>query len=167
MEVQTITCLIFILAISLALAVLSVRSLSEHKRLLVFRLGRFVDVRGPGWVFFIPFIDRTVEVDLREQERKVSESFMTREKMQIVVDLIWRFRIFDPAQSVLQIGSLEGAAKGIICMVLRKTLAEMYSTDLHMKRNWIAKEVETELGKILRNWGTELIGIEILEFRGG
>jgi regulator of protease activity HflC (stomatin/prohibitin superfamily) len=167
MEVQITACLTFILVFSLAMAVSSVRSLPEHKRLLVFRLGRFVDVRGPGWIFFIPFIDRTVEVDLREQARKLSETFMTRDKAQIIVDLIWRFQIFDPAQSVLKIGSLEAAAKGMICTALRKTLAEEYSTDLHMNQGWIAKEVETELRRVMRNWGTELIGVEIQEFREG
>jgi regulator of protease activity HflC (stomatin/prohibitin superfamily) len=167
MQAQTTACLIFILVFSLSLVVSSVRSLPEHKRLLVFRLGRFVDVRGPGWVFFIPFIDRTVEVDLREQVRKLSETFMTRDKEEMVVDLLWRFQIFDPAQSVLKLGSLEAAAKGMICTVLRKTLEELYSTDLHMNQGWIAKEVETELRRVIRNWGTNLIGVEIMDFREG
>jgi regulator of protease activity HflC (stomatin/prohibitin superfamily) len=85
----------------------------------------------------------------------------------MVVDLLWRFQIFDPAQSVLKIGSLEAAAKGMICTVLRKTLEELYSTDLHMNQGWIAKEVETELRRVIRNWGTNLIGVEIMDFREG
>jgi regulator of protease activity HflC (stomatin/prohibitin superfamily) len=156
-------CLMALLLTSLFLAVSSVKSPSEHIRLVVFRLGKFLDVRGPGWVFIIPFIDRTVEVDLREQERKLSEIFMTRDEAQIVVDLIWRYRIFDPAQSVLQVGNLEAAAKGMICTVLRKALAEVYRADLSMNRRAIAKEVETELSRVMRNWGTELIGVEMQE----
>jgi regulator of protease activity HflC (stomatin/prohibitin superfamily) len=163
MEIPATACLISIFLVALSFAVSSVKSPSEHIRLVVFRLGRFIDVRGPGWVFIIPFIDRTVKVDLREQARKLSEIFITRDKAQIVVDLIWRFRIFDPAQSVLQVGSLEAAAKGMICTILRKTLAEMYRADLRMNRRAIAKEVEIELSRTMRNWGTELIGIEIQE----
>jgi regulator of protease activity HflC (stomatin/prohibitin superfamily) len=163
MEAPATACLISIFLVSLSLAVSSVRSASEHIRLVVFRLGRFVDVRGPGMVILIPFIDRAVEVDLREQVQRLNEPFITRDKEQVVVDLIWRFKIFDPAKSVLQVGSLEAAAEGMICTVLRKTLAEMYRADLRMNRRGIAKEVETELSRVMRNWGTELIGVEIQE----
>jgi regulator of protease activity HflC (stomatin/prohibitin superfamily) len=99
--------------------------------------------------------------------RRLSEKYMTRDKAQVIVDLSWRIQIFDPEQSVLRVGSLEAAVKGMICTVLRKTLTEMYRTDLSMNPRGIAKEIETELSRIMRNWGTELIGVEIHEFRRG
>jgi len=114
-------------------------------------------------VILIPFIEHAVKVDMREQAREISERFLTRDKAQVVVDLIWRFQTIDPTKSVLCVANLEAAAKGMICTVLRKTMTEMYRADLRMNRRLIAEEVEYELKKILRRCGTELKGVEIQE----
>lgn len=114
-------------------------------------------------VILIPFIENALKVDMREQAREISENVMTKDKMRVAVDLTWRFQIIDPTQSVLQVVNLEAAAKGMICTVLRKTLADMYYEDLRMNRRQIAREVEIKLGRVMRRCGTELKGVEIQE----
>jgi regulator of protease activity HflC (stomatin/prohibitin superfamily) len=167
MEASAGFCLLFLLLTSLALAVSSVKFPSEHTRLVVFRLGRFVDVRGPGLVFLIPFIENAVEVDLSEQERRLSWEGTTRDRSQVVVDLVWRYQVIDPAESILKIGSLESAMKGIIGTTLHRVFLDMVRMDLGMNRRLIEVEVETELREKIQDFGTELRGVEIEDVREG
>ncbi len=112
-------------------------------------------------VILIPFIEHALKVDMREQAREISERFLTRDRVQVIVDLIWHYQIIDPTKSVLSVINLEAAAKGMICTVLRKALADMYYEDLRMNRRQIAGEVESKLSRVMRGWGTELKGVEI------
>jgi regulator of protease activity HflC (stomatin/prohibitin superfamily) len=156
-------CLLALLLTSLFLAVSSVRFPSDHTRLVVFRLGRFVDVRGPGLTFLTPFIESAVKVDLREQERRMSWEGLTRDRSQVAVDLLWRYQVVDPAESVLKIINLEAAMEGIIGTALRSTILELERVVLRMNRRRIEAEVEAELREKVRNFGIELRRVEIDE----
>jgi regulator of protease activity HflC (stomatin/prohibitin superfamily) len=156
-------CLLALLLTSLFLAVSSVRFPSEHTRLVVFRLGRFVDVRGPGLTILTPFIESAVKVDLREQERRMSWEGLTRDRSQVAVDLLWRYQVVDPAESVLKIINLEAAMEGIIGTALRSTILELERVVLRMNRRRIEAEVEAELREKVRNFGIELRRVEIDE----
>ena len=160
-------CLLALFLTSLFLAVSSVRFPSEDTRLVVFRLGRFIGVRGPGLVILMPFIESAVKVDLREQERRMSWEGLTRDRSQVTVDLLWRYKVVDPAESVLKIVNLEAAMEGIIGTALRKTVLELERVDLRMNRRQIEMEVENELSEKMGNFGTELKGLEINEIREG
>lgn len=162
---QTAACLT-ILILFISMIYMAIRRVPEHQRLVIFRLGRCIGARGPGLVILIPFIEHALKVDMREQARQISERFLTRDKTQIVVDLIWRFQIIDPTKSVLCVGNLEAAAKGMICTVLRRALADMDYEDLRLNRSQIAREVEIRLGRVMRDWGTEPKGLEITAFQG-
>ncbi|OGO18185.1 MAG: hypothetical protein A2Z14_18995 [Chloroflexi bacterium RBG_16_48_8] len=160
-------CLLVLFLTSLSLTISSLRFPSEHTRLAVFRLGKFIDVRGPGLVFLIPLIERAVVVDLREQERRLSWQGTTRDQSQVSVDLLWRYQVVDPATSILQVGNLEAGIEGIIETVLRRLISDMVRMDLRMNRRWIEGEVETELGEKIRNFGTGLRRVEIQEIHKG
>jgi len=165
MEVLTEACIISFFLIALSLAVSSVRFPSEHTRLVVFRLGRFIGVRGPGLVFLTPFIESAVKVDLREQERRMSWLGLTQDRSQVAVDLLWRYQVIDPAESILKIGGLEAAMEGIIGTALRMVILDLERPDLRMNQRMIEAEVERELREKIRNFGTELRGVEIIEIK--
>ncbi len=79
----------------------------EYQRLVVFRLGRCIGARGPGLIILIPFIDRAVRVDLREQVREIpAQTSITADNAPISIDFLWYYKVFDPVQSVLQVGFL-------------------------------------------------------------
>ena len=167
MEVLTEACLISFIVIVLFLATSSVRFPSEHTRLVIFRLGRFIGVRGPGLVFLMPFIESAVKVDLREQERRTSWVGLTQDRSQVAVDMLWRYQVIDPAESILKIGGLEAAMEGIIGTALRRVILEMDRHELRMNRRQIEMEVENELGEKIGNFGTELRAVEIQEINLG
>src|ERR1051326_2327247 len=93
----------------------AVRVIPEYQRLVVFRLGRVLPTpKGPGIVLLIPFFDRAVKVDLREQVREVPhQTCITKDNAPISIDFLWYYKVIDAAQSVLQVGNFESAAAGI------------------------------------------------------
>jgi regulator of protease activity HflC (stomatin/prohibitin superfamily) len=85
----------------------AIRIVPEYQRLVVFRLGRSVGAKGPGIVLLIPVIDRAVKVDLREQVREVPhQTSITKDNAPISIDFLWYYKVLDPAESVLQVVTL-------------------------------------------------------------
>ena len=95
--------LAFLLALLLVILYLSVRVVQQYQRMVVFRLGKTNEgmVRGPGLRFLIPFVDRPVKVDMREQFIEVpSQTTITKDNAPINVDFLIYWRISEPLKSV-------------------------------------------------------------------
>jgi regulator of protease activity HflC (stomatin/prohibitin superfamily) len=96
--------IIFVLDILLAVVI---RIIPETQRLVVFRLGRYLGVRGPGLVLLLPAIDRGIKVDLREQERSLpGQNILTGDKYPVTVETHWSYKIIDPMASELEVEEL-------------------------------------------------------------
>ena len=91
----------FILLIVLSSAI---KVIPEYRRIVLFRLGRLVGSRGPGIVFIMPFIDRSVTVDLRILTLDVPvQEVITKDNVAIKVNAVVYFRVLDPAKSVVEV----------------------------------------------------------------
>ena len=111
---------VVLLVIFLAAAI---KIVPEYKRLVVFRLGRCIGPKGPGLVLLIPFIDRPVSVDLREQVREIpTQASITQDNAPVSIDFLWYYKVFDPVESVLQVQNFELAAQGIATTTLRSVI---------------------------------------------
>ena len=128
----TIPCLVgVIVLIGIAFLASAIRIVPEYQRLVVFRLGRCVGPKGPGLVLLIPLVDRPVLVDLREQVREIpSQTSITLDNAPISIDFLWYFKLFDPEQSVLQVGNFEQAAEGIATTTLRAVIGGILLDDV-------------------------------------
>ncbi|HPS42764.1 MAG TPA: SPFH domain-containing protein, partial [Anaerolineaceae bacterium] len=101
----------------------SIKIVPEYRRVVVFRLGRCIGPKGPGLVLLIPFVDRPVTVDLREQVREIpAQTSITQDNAPISIDFLWYYKVFDPVQSVLQVQNFELAAQGIATTTLRSVI---------------------------------------------
>src|SRR4026209_542506 len=101
----------------------AIKIVPEYQRLVVFRLGRNVGPKRPGITLLIPFLDRAVRVDLREQLREVPHQVsITKDNAPISIDFLWYFKVLEPAESVLQVGNFEAAAAGIAATTLRAVI---------------------------------------------
>jgi len=120
----TLICLIGVLVVILVIFLAAaIKIVPEYKRVVVFRLGRCIGAKGPGLVLLIPFIDRPVFVDLREQVREIpAQSSITQDNAPISIDFLWYYKVFDPVQSVLQVQNFELAAQGIATTTLRSVI---------------------------------------------
>ncbi len=101
----------------------AIKIVPEYRRIVVFRLGRCIGSKGPGLVLLIPFVDRPVSVDLREQVREIpAQTSITQDNAPISIDFLWYYKVFDPVQSVLQVQNFELAAQGIATTTLRSVI---------------------------------------------
>ena len=159
------TCLIgVIFLIIIAFLSQAIKIVKEYQRLVVFRLGRCIGAKGPGLVILIPFIDRAVNVDLREQVREIpTQSSITMDNAPISVDFLWYFKVIDPVQSVLQVGNFELAAQGIATTTLRAVIGGILLDDVLSQREKINSALRARLDEVTERWGVKVTNVEIRE----
>jgi len=164
-EPSVLYCLIggilVLLAVVLATAI---RIVPEYERIVIFRLGHSQGSRGPGIVFLIPFIDRGVKVDLREQVREIPhQTSITQDNAAISVDFIWYYKVLDPTATVLQVGHFETAAQGMATTTLRAVIGGITLDDVLSKREHINTLLRTRLDEVTERWGVKVTNVEIRE----
>jgi len=158
-------CFIGVLAlILLAIIASAVKIVPEYKRLVVFRLGRVVGAKGPGLVLLIPFVDRGVWVDLREQVREIPhQTCITKDNAAIAVDFIWYYKVLDAEQSVIQVGNFEAAAQGMATTTLRAVIGGILLDDVLSEREHINNMLRARLDEVTERWGVKVTNVEIRE----
>jgi len=142
----------------------AIRIVQEYERLVVFRLGRCVGERGPGLVLLVPFIDRGVRVDLREQVREIPhQTSITKDNAPIAIDFLWYYKLVDPVSSVLQVGSFEIAAQGMATTTLRSVIGGILLDDVLSQREHINQTLRVKLDEVTERWGVKVTNVEIRE----
>lgn len=161
----SVLCLLGILVLIVILFLaMALKVVPEYRRLVVFRLGRCIGQRGPGLVVLIPFIDRGVSVDLREQVREIpAQTSITADNAPISIDFLWYYKVFDPVQSVLQVGNFELAAQGIATTTLRAVIGGIMLDGVLSEREKINNALRTRLDEVTERWGVKVTNVEIRE----
>ncbi len=153
-------------AIILAIILLAsaIRIVPEYVRLVVFRLGRCIGSKGPGVVILIPVVDRGVSVDLREQVREVPhQTSITKDNAPISIDFLWYYKVLNPMDSVLQVGSFEAAALGMATTTLRAVIGGIMLDEVLSEREHINNMLRTRLDEVTERWGVKVTNVEIRE----
>ena len=142
----------------------AIKVVPEYQRLVVFRLGRCVGDRGPGLVLLIPFVDRPVRVDLREQVREIPhQTCITKDNAPISLDFLWYYKILNPTDSVVQVGSFEAAAQGMATTTLRSVIGGILLDGVLSEREHINNMLRTRLDEVTERWGVKVTNVEIRE----
>jgi regulator of protease activity HflC (stomatin/prohibitin superfamily) len=150
--------------VALAFLASAIRIVQEYERLVVFRLGRCVGERGPGLVILIPFIERGVKVDLREQVREIPhQTSITLDNAPIAIDFIWYYKVVDAMQSVIQVGNFEVAAQGMATTTLRSVIGAIALDDVLSQRDHINQTLRVKLDEVTERWGVKVTNVEIRE----
>jgi regulator of protease activity HflC (stomatin/prohibitin superfamily) len=153
---------VFVLAVIFLASALKV--VPEYQRLVVFRLGRCIGERGPGLIILIPFVDRAVRVDLREQVREIpAQTSITADNAPISIDFLWYYKVFNPVESVLQVGSFEMAAQGIATTTLRSVIGGIMLDGVLSEREKINQALRSRLDEVTERWGVKVTNVEIRE----
>ena len=165
MDFSTLNCVIgavvLILIVFLASAI---KIVPEYQRLVVFRLGRCIGQRGPGIILLIPFVDRAVRVDLREQVREIpAQTAITNDNAPISIDFLWYYKVFDPVETVVQVGNFEQAAQGIATTTLRSVIGSIMLDGVLSEREQINTSLRTRLDEVTERWGVKVTNVEIRE----
>jgi regulator of protease activity HflC (stomatin/prohibitin superfamily) len=162
---STASCLIGVVILLVIVFVASaIRIVPEYQRLVVFRLGRCLGDRGPGLVILIPFVDRGVRVDLREQVREIpAQTSITKDNAPISIDFLWYYKIFDSTESVIQVGNFELAAQGIATTTLRAVIGGILLDGVLSEREAINNALRIRLDEVTERWGVKVTNVEIRE----
>jgi regulator of protease activity HflC (stomatin/prohibitin superfamily) len=136
----------------------------EYQRLVLFRLGRAVGVRGPGLVLIIPIIDRVSWVDLRELYLEIPhQTAITEDNASISIDFIIFYKVVDAAMSVLKVQNFAGAAQNMAATTLRSVVGDMMLDEVLSKREEINTFLRTKLDEVTERWGVKVTNVEVRE----
>ncbi len=161
----TVICLVGVVVLLLVVFLATaIKIVPEYRRVVVFRLGRCIGPKGPGLVLLIPFIDRPVTVDLREQVREIpAQQSITQDNAPLSIDFLWYYKVFDPVQSVLQVQNFELAAQGIATTTLRSVIGGILLDGVLSEREKINTALRARLDEVTERWGVKVTNVEIRE----
>jgi len=148
----------------LVMAASSIKILREYERAVVFRLGRFQAVRGPGLLFIFPFVQQIVRVDLRTVVLQVpSQDVISRDNVSLKVDAILYFRVVDAQKAIIQVEDFLAATNMLAQTTLRSVLGEHELDEMLAKRNELNAAIQSTLDVQTESWGIKVISVEIRE----
>ena len=152
-----------ILVIFVVLILISaIKVMREYERAVVFRLGRFLRVKGPGLFLLFPVIDRMVRVSLRLVTLDVpSQDIITRDNVSIKVNAVLYFRVIEPQQAIIEVEDFLYATSQLAQTTLRSVLGESELDDLLAEREKINHQLQEILDKHTDPWGIKVTNVEI------
>ncbi len=156
---------IFALIIAAVVAT-HIKIVPEYKRLVIFRLGRMIGVKGPGIVFLVPLIDRGIYVDLREAVIDVPpQTCITKDNAPVEIDLLIYLKVFDPALAVTSVQNYVTASVGIAVTTLRAIVGDLDLDEVLAKREYINNTLRAKLDEVTDRWGIKVTSVEIKEIK--
>jgi regulator of protease activity HflC (stomatin/prohibitin superfamily) len=151
-----------LLVVALAAAASSVRVLREYERGVMFRLGRLMELRGPGLVLMIPSIDRIVRVSLRTVTLRVPpQEIITRDNVPARVTAVAYYRVIDPNKAVTEVEDFEAATLQIAQTTLRSVLGEAELDHLLSEREHLNESLQQVIDMQTEPWGIKVTTVEI------
>lgn len=161
---QTLIALAVVLILIILILPQAIRIVREYQRLVVFRLGRSIGTKGPGFVLLIPIVDRAVWVDLRELYLEIPhQTAITEDNASISIDFIVFYKVVNADQSVLAVGNFAGAAQNIAATTLRSVVGDMALDDVLAKREQMNEVLRVKLDEVTERWGVKVTNVEIRE----
>jgi len=140
----------------------AVRILLEYERGVVFRLGRFAGVKGPGLRFIIPGIDRMVKISLRTVAMDVPpQDVITKDNVSVKVNAVLYFRVMSPEKALIEVENYLYATSQLAQTSLRSVLGQAELDDLLSHRDKINQHLQELLDRQTDPWGVKIANVEI------
>ncbi len=151
-----------IVAIVIIIAVNTIKILKEYERGVIFFLGRFYKVKGPGLIILIPFIQTMTKVDLRVIVMDVpTQDVISRDNVSVKVNAVIYFRIVDPEKAVIQVANVFEATSQLSQTTLRSVLGQHELDDMLAERDKLNADIQAILDQRTDNWGIKVANVEI------
>jgi regulator of protease activity HflC (stomatin/prohibitin superfamily) len=140
----------------------SIRVIREYQRAVVFRLGRLLGAKGPGLIFLIPIIDRTVIVDLRVVTLDVpKQKIITMDNVTVDVDAVVYLRVNEPNDAVVKVNDYRMASSLLSQTTLRDLIGQTSFDDILSKREELNKRMQLVLDSATDPWGVKVSSVAI------
>ncbi len=155
--------MVIILLIILAfLFFISVRIVNEYERGVIFFLGRFTGVRGPGLIILIPIFERMVKVSLRTVTMEIpSQKIITKDNVSIDIAAVAYYHVVDPGKSVVAIENVNVAINQISQTTVRNVIGQFELDQLLSKTAEINKQIKEVIDGHTEPWGVQVTAVEI------
>lgn len=154
--------LVAIVALVLAILPFSIKILREYERAVKFRLGRFVNVKGPGFFMILPGIERLVKVDLRTVTLDVpKQRIVTKDNVSVDIDAVVYMHVFNPADAIIKIEDYSYATGLLSQTTVRDVLGQVELDDLLTKREELNKKLQKTLDEPTDAWGVKVTAVTI------
>jgi regulator of protease activity HflC (stomatin/prohibitin superfamily) len=138
------------------------RVIQEYESGVIFRLGRFAEVKRAGLNWIVPGVDRMVKVDLRTVTRDVPpQDVITRDNVSLKVSAVIYFRVIDAQRAIIQVENFLYATSQLAQTTLRSTLGKLELDDLLAQREKINKELQLVLDLHTEPWGIKVTAVEV------
>jgi regulator of protease activity HflC (stomatin/prohibitin superfamily) len=155
---------VVVVVLAAALTSMAIKIVREYQRVVLFRLGRSIGARGPGFTLINPVIDRVSWVDLREQYLEIPhQTAITRDNAPIAIDFIIFYKVVDPVMSVLKVQNFAGAALNIAATTLRSVVGDTSLDDVLSKREQMNAVLREKLDEVTERWGVKVTNVEVRE----
>ncbi|WP_028461337.1 slipin family protein [Nitrosomonas cryotolerans] len=136
--------------------------LREYERGVVFQLGRFWKVKGPGLVIVIPIIQTMVRVDLRTIVMDVpSQDVISRDNVSVKVNAVLYFRVIDPEKAIIQVENFDIATSQLAQTTLRSVLGQHELDEMLASRDKLNQDIQKILDEQTDAWGIKVANVEI------
>ncbi|WP_031435446.1 slipin family protein [Methylomarinum vadi] len=150
------------LSVLLVLLISSFRILREYERGVIFMLGRYYKVKGPGFIIVIPLIQQMERVDLRTIVMDVpTQDVISRDNVSVKVNAVVYFRVIEPDKAIIQVENFYDATSQLAQTTLRSVLGQHELDEMLAERDRLNIDIQTNLDQQTDAWGIKVSNVEI------
>ena len=153
---------LFIVGAVVLLLLSSIKILNEYERGVVFLLGRFQKVKGPGIIIVVPLIQQMVRTDLRVITMDVpTQDVISKDNVSVKVNAVVYFRIIDPERAIIQVANVFEATSQLAQTTLRSVLGQHELDEMLSERDKLNADIQSILDRQTDAWGIKVSAVEI------
>jgi regulator of protease activity HflC (stomatin/prohibitin superfamily) len=157
--------MVFLLFIGFIIFIIIIRSfriLNEYERGVIFRLGKFSNIKGPGLIILVPILDRMVKVSLRTLALDVpSQDIITKDNVSVKVNAVVYLRVTDPSKAIIQVEDFIYASSLVSQTTLRSVLGQSEMDELLSHRDVINAKLKDLIDRETEPWGIKVMNVEL------
>ncbi|MCF8470636.1 MAG: slipin family protein [Parvibaculum sp.] len=158
----SLSIIVFLAILIVAFLASAIRVLREYERGVVFTLGRYTRVAGPGLIIIIPAIQQMVRVDLRTFVEDVpTQDVISRDNVSVKVNAVLYYRIVDPERAILNVEDYMAATSQLAQTTLRSVLGKHELDEMLAERDKLNADIQTILDAQTDAWGIKVANVEI------
>ena len=151
-----------VIILLLAFLASAIKVLREYERAVVFTLGRFTGVKGPGLILVIPVIQQVVRIDLRVRVLDVpSQDVISQDNVSVRVNAVIYFRVVDPERATIQVENFMQATSELAQTTLRSVLGKHELDEMLAERDKLNSDIQEIIDTQTDSWGIKVANVEI------
>src|SRR5271163_847553 len=151
-----------VVLIAIVIVLSGLKVLNEYERAVVFRLGRLSPYRGPGVIFVIPFLERSVRIDLRTVTVEIpAQDVITRDNVTVKVSAVLYLRVIDPSKAVTEVRDYLYSTLQLAQTTLRSVGGQTELDDLLSQREKLNAQIQEVIDANTEPWGVKVVLVEL------